>query len=279
MERDGLQYHYVDEGQGDPVLLLHGNPTWSFYYRNLIKALSPEWRCIAPDHIGCGLSDKPPVAQYDYRLLNRIDDLEALIDFLELPPRLNLVVHDWGGMIGMGYAVRHPHRIASIIITNTAAFLPPMGRRIPWQLWIIKNIRWFAKLGVLGLNLFARGAILMASSQRLAPAVRDGLLAPYNSPANRIATLKFVEDIPTCPSDPSFGVAKHIDNRLGVLRDKPMLICWGRRDFVFTMHYLNEWQRRFPHAQVRMFDSAGHYLLEDASADVIPAMVNFLARS
>jgi haloalkane dehalogenase len=277
LRRHGLRYHYIDEGHGEPVVMVHGNPTWSFYYRSLIKALAPERRCIAPDHIGCGLSDKPAASRYDYRLLSRINDLEALLDDLEIKQGITLVVHDWGGMIGMGYAVRHPHRIARIVVTNTAAFLPPAGLGLPWQLWIIKHFRGLARLGVQGLNLFARGAVLMAAQQRLDPMARAGLLAPYDSPANRIATLKFVEDIPTDPKDPSYGVAKYVDARLHLLQNKPMLMCWGRHDFVFTMPYLSEWQRRFPRATVRVFDHAGHYLLEDAASDVIPAIESFLA--
>ena len=121
--------------------MLHGNPTWSFYYRNLVLALRDSHRCIVPDHIGCGLSDKPPTTLYDYSLKSRIDDLEALLDSLGLRENLTLVVHDWGGMIGMGFAARHPERIKRIVASNTGAFPLPESKRLPWSLWLGRNTR------------------------------------------------------------------------------------------------------------------------------------------
>src|ERR1700730_9125742 len=124
--RDGLRLHYLDEGSGEPVVMVHGNPTWSFYYRNLVEALSGQYRTIALDQIGCGLSDKADDSKYSYTLESRVADLEALLDHLEVDREITLVVHDWGGMIGMTYAARHPERIARLVILNTAAFpLPP----------------------------------------------------------------------------------------------------------------------------------------------------------
>src|SRR5512137_1165151 len=111
LDLDGLRLHYLDEGSGEPVVMLHGNPTWSFYYRNLVLALRDKYRCIVPDHIGCGMSDKPGDDRYDYTLQSRVDDLEALLDSLGVTNGITLVVHDWGGMIGMAYATRHPERI------------------------------------------------------------------------------------------------------------------------------------------------------------------------
>jgi len=120
LDLDGLRYHYLDEGDGEVVVAVHGNPTWSFYYRDLVKALSDDWRVVVPDHMGCGLSDKPSDDDYDYTLSRRIDDFGALMDDLDLTD-INLVVHDWGGMIGLGWAVRNPERIKRLVILNTAA--------------------------------------------------------------------------------------------------------------------------------------------------------------
>ena len=117
---DGLKMHYIDEGEGEVLLMLHGNPTWSFYYRNLIQSFQKKYRCIAPDHIGCGLSDKPQ--DYNYTLSTHIDNLEQLVNSLGLKD-ITLVMHDWGGSIGMGLAVRQPKLIKRLIIFNTAAFL------------------------------------------------------------------------------------------------------------------------------------------------------------
>ena len=151
---NGLKYHYVDKGSGDPVLMIHGNPTWSFYFRSLISALSPDYRTIAPDHIGCGLSDKPDAETYDYRLERRVADLECFIDTLELEKKLTLIVHDWGGMIGTAYAVAHPDRIGRVVLTNTAAFLPPAGKQLPFRLKLARNWGPFSKFSILRLNLF-----------------------------------------------------------------------------------------------------------------------------
>ena len=127
-DRGGLRLHYIDEGEGEPVIMLHGNPSWSFLYRNLIDSLRGSHRVIVPDHIGCGLSDKPDDSQYAYTLKSRVDDLEALLDHLGLDRELTLVLHDWGGMIGMTYAARHPERIARLVVTNTAAFHLPAAK-------------------------------------------------------------------------------------------------------------------------------------------------------
>jgi len=276
LDRNGLKYHYLDEGSGDPVVMVHGNPTWSFYFRELVKALRSQYRVIVPDHIGCGLSDKPGLDQYAYRLQDRIDDLQALLDVLEINNKITLVLHDWGGMIGMAHAVAFPDRIARLVILNTAAFLPPGSKPIPMRLRLIRNLKWLATPGVLGLNLFAQGAIFMASRKRLPLDVRSGLIAPYNCWANRMATLKFVEDIPLVPGDPSFSIVQHVEQRLTLLKEKPMLICWGAHDFVFDRDYYDEWRRRFPDARACIDDNAGHYILEDIPDRLTKCVKQFL---
>ena len=275
---NGFRMHYVDEGRGEPVIMLHGNPTWSFYFRELIQGLSGRYRAVAPDHIGCGLSDTPRPCAYAYRLKNRVDDLEALLAHLGLTRDITLVLHDWGGMIGAAYALRHVHRIARLIVLNTAAFLKPGGKPLPLALRLIRRMPLFAVPAVLGLNLFARGAARTASARGMSPAVRKGLLAPYNSWDNRRATLKFVQDIPLTPQDPSFAIAQQVHVGLQQLADKPMLICWGEKDFVFDTDYLAEWRRRFPAAEVHRFPEAGHYVLEDVPEPVTARVLDFLNR-
>src|SRR5262245_32773123 len=112
LDLNGLRYHYLDEGQGEPVVMVHGNPSWSYYYRNLVEKLSGSYRTVVPDHIGCGLSDKPDDSKYTYTFSQRVDDLETLLNHLGIDRNITLVVHDWGGMIGLTYAARHPERIA-----------------------------------------------------------------------------------------------------------------------------------------------------------------------
>jgi haloalkane dehalogenase len=276
LDRGALRYHYLDEGAGEPVVMVHGNPTWSFYFRELVKSLRGSYRCVVPDHIGCGLSDKPGDDGYEYVLQRRVDDLEALLDHLGLDHGVTLVLHDWGGMIGMACALRRPERIARLVVMNTAAFLLPAGRSLPLRLWALHGRNPLAALLVRGFNLFSWGATFMATAQGLSREVRQGLTAPYDSWANRIATLRFVQDIPLKPGHRSYDLAKSVDDNLHVFGDLPMLICWGQRDFVFNRPFLTEWRRRFPQAEVRTFADAGHYVLEDAGERIVRLVRHFL---
>jgi cis-3-alkyl-4-acyloxetan-2-one decarboxylase len=276
LEIGGLNYHYLDEGSGDPIVMVHGNPTWSFYYRNLVKGLCAHYRTVVPDHIGCGLSDKPDEGRYDFTLSSRIGDLECLLDHLQFKAPVTLILHDWGGAIGMGYALRHPSRVSRIILMNTAAFLPPGGKKPPLRLQVLRRFPLAARVAVLGGNLFSRAALIMAPRKRLDRDVQKGLCAPYNSWIHRIATLKFVEDIPLTPADRSYALLKWMDHHLHLLSPIPMMICWGMHDFVFDADYLKEWFRRFPAACVHRYPEAGHYLLEDAPERILADILNFL---
>ena len=273
-----LSYHYIDEGAGEPLVMLHGNPTWSFYYRFLISRLSVRYRTVVPDHIGCGLSDKPDLDGYDYQLHSRIEDLEFLINHLRLDRKITLIVHDWGGMIGMAYALRRPEKIARLIIMNTAAFFPPAGKKLPFRLRLMRNLSPFSDVAVRGLNLFAIAAAFMATHKGLPREIKHGLTAPYNSWKHRIAVLRFVKDIPVGPSDASYELVQYIDRHLDRLSHLPMLICWGMRDFVFDKDYLAEWQRRFPQANVVAFSDAGHYVLEDVPEKIHRCIEAFLTQ-
>jgi len=187
MDVNGHQLHYLDHGQGDPVVMVHGNPTWSFYYRELLNALASDYRCIALDHIGCGLSEKPTSGDYGFRLKDRLADFSAFLEKLDLKAPVTLIAHDWGGMIAMAWAVRNPEKVIRIVIMNTAAFSPPSGKKLPWQLYLLKRFPGLARFAILYFNLFAKGALYLAAARRLAPAVKAGYLAPYNTPRNRLA--------------------------------------------------------------------------------------------
>ena len=276
IERNGQQYHYVNEGQGSPVVMIHGNPSWSFYYRNLVTSLSTHHQCIVPDHIGCGFSDKPGDEDYDYTLVNRIDDLEALLEHLEVNDNITLVVHDWGGMIGMGYAARYPERIKRLVILNTAAFHLPQTKKLPAALWLGRN-SWLGTVLVRGFNAFSGIASVIGVKRKpMAKEIRQAYVAPFNSWKNRISTLRFIQDIPLKPGDRNYQLVSDIANDLEKFKTLPMLICWGLKDFVFDKHFLNEWQERFPGAKVHAFADCGHYILEDASDEVVPLIGDFL---
>jgi len=268
---DGYSMAYLDEGQGPCVVMVHGNPSWSYLYRNLVRELRQEYRCLVPDHMGCGFSDKPQ--QYPYRLRTHIDNLEALLDHCGVG-RCVLVVHDWGGAIGMGWAGRHPERVAGVVVLNTAAF---RSRRIPFRIAVC---RWpvLGALLVRGLGGFSRAATVMAVQRRMRPGVAAGFLAPYTSWQDRVAVHGFVRDIPLSADHPSMPALVAVERSLAGLAAKPMLICWGGRDFCFNDHFYRQWQQRFPGAEAHYFPDAGHYVLEDALEEIAPLVKDFLAR-
>jgi haloalkane dehalogenase len=272
---DGWRYHYLDEGQGEPVLLVHGNPTWSFYWRELIKALRPRYRMLAPDHIGCGLSDKPQ--DYPYRLAQHISNLRKLIEELDLRG-ITLVAHDWGGAIGLGAAVQMPERFARFVLLNTAAF---RSDRCPWRIRLCRTPL-VGRLAVQGLNAFARAAISMAVErrERMTPAVRAGLLAPYDRWANRIATHRFVLDIPLRPDHPSYQTLTEVEAGLAQFRQHPAMLIWGMRDWCFTPYFLDRFRNEFfPYAVVHEVADAGHYVVEDAHERIVPWLDQFIKGS
>lgn len=263
-----LRMHYVDEGMGDEtILMVHGNPTWSFYYRNLIEAFKDRYRVIALDHIGSGLSDKPE--QYPYRLDNHISNLNSLVRSLGVE-KVHLVVHDWGGPIGLGWATQFPHLISSMTILNTAAFC---SDDVP------KRIQ-MCRLPVIGeflvrrFNAFAGMAPYMAAERSLSKEVKSGYLYPYNSYKNRIGVARFVQDIPMEKSHPSYSSLATVERNLSRMRC-PKLVIWGDKDFCFHTGFRKRWEAIFPDAKVLALPTAGHLVLEDEPNKCINAMESF----
>lgn len=269
--------HYVDEGSGPPILAVHGNPSWSFYWRSLISEFRSDHRVIALDHIGMGLSDKPSKEAYPFTLRRRIDDLTEFVDTLGLNEPVTLVVHDWGGAIGCGWAIENPDKVGKLVITNTAAFGLPSGKAMPALLSAARS-KGVGEAAVLYANAFLRGAVQIGTSKRLDAATKAGFVAPYDTPAHRRAVLEFVKDIPLSSDHRSYQTLESISGSLERLSDVPMLICWGAKDFVFDDHFLEEWKRRFPQAEVERYADAGHFVLEDATTDMLASIREFIAR-
>lgn len=276
VDLDGHRYHYLDERPHDrdpagTLLMVHGNPTWSFAWRKLVADLSSDYRVLAVDHMGCGLSDKP--ADYRYRLDQHISNLVAFVEQLDVRD-VSLLAHDWGGAIGMGTAGRLPDRFSRFVLMNTAAF---RSTRIPLRIAVCR-IPVLGALGVRGLNLFSRAALTMAveKSERMTREVKAGYLAPYNSWANRVAVHRFVQDIPLKPSHPSYQTLVDVENGLAQFQDSPMLFVWGEKDWCFTTHFLDEFEQRFPKAETLRLPEAGHYVFEDAHEKIIPRVREFL---
>lgn len=277
---DSYRMHYLDQGpsDGETVVMVHGNPTWSFYYRHLITALQEEYRVIVPDHIGMGLSDKPTEDCYEYTLARRVADLERLLEHLGAERDLTLVVHDWGGAIGLAYATRYPERVRRLVILNTAAFHLPPHKRFPWLLYLCR-IPVLGPLLIRGLNGFCEyAAYFCVTAWPLPREVHRAYVAPYDSWANRRAVLRFVQDIPLRPTHRAYSLISEIESSLSLLREKPTLFCWGLRDFIFDEEYLDQFLQHLPQGEAHRFPDAGHYVLEDKSSEIIALVKDFLAR-
>jgi pimeloyl-ACP methyl ester carboxylesterase len=262
---------YLDEGTCDEaVLMVHGNPTWSFFYRNVVLALRGRMRCVVPDHLGCGLSDKPQA--YDYTLANHVGNLGRLIDSLKLR-KVHLIVHDWGGPIGLGSMLPRLEKLGKVVVLNTAAFADTV---IPWQIRFCR-MPLIGELVVRRFNGFAWPATWMAVGRPLPDAVKRGFLFPYDSWANRIATHRFVQDIPRGIGAPNDLALARIEAALPRLRKHPVRIIWGGQDFCFNRHYFERWKALLPDAEADYLAAAGHYLLEDAQAQVVEAIKHHIA--
>ncbi|WP_245695048.1 alpha/beta fold hydrolase [Desulforhopalus singaporensis] len=270
---DGHRMHYLDEGSGPVVVMVHGNPTWSFYYRHLVQALKATHRVIVPDHIGCGLSDKPQ--DYNYTLSQHIKNLNCLLDHLGIE-KFSLMVHDWGGAIGMGVAVGRVADIDKIVVLNTAAF---RSTRIPLRIRVCK-LPVIGEILVRLFNGFAWPATFMAVNKKMLPAVAKAYISPYDNWANRIAIHRFVADIPLAPDHPSYKTLTEIELGLKSLEQAQteMMIVWGGRDFCFNDYFYQEWKQRFPSAQHHYFQDGGHYVLEDKKDEVEPLVLSFFTQ-
>jgi haloalkane dehalogenase len=278
LDLGGYAMHYLDEGKGETVLMVHGNPTWSFYFREVVKALSPTHRCIVPDHVGMGLSDRPDDARYSYTLKSRVDDIDALMERIAPTGPVTLIVHDWGGMIGMSWAVRHPERIKAIVALNTSCFRLPPEKPFPKGLTVMRG-------NLTGIPLrafsFVRRVVLRSCTAKvtLTPEQMDGYHAPYDGWKESRAVHRFVQDIPLQPGDPAWNVVVDTESKLEKLKAVPMLLAWGMKDWVFDEAFLNGWIKRFPKATVKRFPDSGHFLLEDSGAEVVALIKDFVART
>lgn len=276
---NGILLNYVDEGPRDaePVVMVHGNPSWSYYWRHLVLGLRDSYRCIVPDHIGMGLSDKPDDSRYEYTLQSRVDDLDKLIASLGLTGKITLAMHDWGGMIGFAWAMRNPERIARLVILNTASFPLPTTKKLPWQIGL-GRVPLLGAILIRGFNFFARGAADLGVMTPIDRASRKALLSPYDSWSTRRAVHRFVQDIPLKPGDRAWDLVAGAERQLPNYRQLPVFIGWGLQDFVFDQDFLAHFIKDLPNATQKIYGDAGHYVLEEKHAELVPAIRQFLDR-
>lgn len=271
LELDMGRMHYVDEGSGEPVVMVHGNPTWSFLYRHLIRQLAPTHHCVAMDHIGFGLSDKP--TSWNYNPAGHARNLEALIQSLDLTD-ITLVVQDWGGPLGLSYAINHPEKVKRLVIMNT------------WM-WPVNNDWYYVAFskftgGLLGrflirhFNFFAR--VVMPQSYgdkaRLTTRIHQHYLKPLTVPEERKGCWVFPGQITGAKT-----WLESLWSRRSILTEKQALIVWGMKDIAFREKELNTWIEALPGAQVLRLEDVGHYVQEEATDRLGPAVMDFLSRN
>ena len=269
------RYHYLDKGSGPVILCVHGNPTWSFYYREIVRRFSSTHRVIVIDHIGCGLSDKPARGEFDYSYGTHRNNVIGLIDQLDLRD-ITLVAHDWGGAIGLGASIARVDRMSGIILLNTAAFPPPY---IPWRIKILRT-PWLGTMAIRGLNAFAKPAISMAMSKTsLSPDVAQGLLYPYQNWHDRVAIDSFVRDIPMSPIHPTYRALAQLEIDLARLAHLPKRLIWGMKDWCFRPECLDRFVQHWPDAEVVKLSDVGHYVIEDDPEATLHAIQDFVMRN
>jgi haloalkane dehalogenase len=271
--------HFVDEGRGDPVLMLHGNPTWSFIYRKFIPEIAKTHRVVAPDHIGFGLSDKPE-DEAAYSLKAHIENLEALVLKLDLKD-ITLVMQDWGGPIGLGMAARHPERIKALVILNTFGFYPPMDGVDPERLrlpppLLLMRARGIGDFIVRRMGFFERQVMTIATASKRDAKTRRAYTGIFTSFAARAGVMAFPRMIPTNPLHPSAKVLLEETGPFIAAFNGPARIFWGVKDPLIPIGALAAWEKRLPQAEVTQFATARHYLQDDDPEAVISGLVTFL---
>jgi haloalkane dehalogenase len=275
--------HYIDEGprDGKPVVMAHGNPTWGYLYRNFVGPVTEAgYRVIVPDHLGFGRSDKPDDAGL-YTIKQHVARFDALLESLDLSDA-TVVSQDWGGPISLYWATQHPERVRSLFILNTFAHRPLREVKLPMAIRVFQT-KGVGEVMVKGLHGFVRGFLFRAGivhRDRFTPDVKKAYLAPHQSYSSRTSVLVFPREIPTGPqgevADLNGGIEAGLEEHF---RSKPVKIMWAMKDIAFTPDILDDlWLKTFPDAEVVKIADAGHYLQEDAHEQIVPALVEFLAR-
>lgn len=262
--------HYIDEGQGRPILMVHGTPTWSYLYRHLIKGLSSRYRVIAPDHIGFGLSDKPE--NWSYRPGDHARNLSQFIEQLGLGD-MTLVVHDLGGPIGLSYAVEHPASIRDMVLFNTFMWSLRGDRSFELPHRMFNNA--FGKFAYKQLNFSPTVMVRVAwgDKSKLTPEIQRHYIQALPDSASRQGTWVFLQEL--IGSSDWYDSLWRLRERI---QDKPVLILWGMKDIAFKEKELARWESFFSNPQVIRYPDSGHFLQEEEGENLVPVIQRFLDR-
>ncbi len=273
---DGVQMHYIEMGTSSlwrpTILLLHGNPTWSFLYREWMTQLSKVGRVIAIDHVGFGRSDHPEDPAY-YSLERHISNLEQFAAKLGLK-RVIPVMQDWGGPIGLGWATRHPEAIKGLVILNTWAFTEKVPMKLPAFFRFLRS-RGIGEYVFGQRNAFVEKLLPRLVQTPLAPAVMDGYRHPYPTPAARVAIVQSTRMIPDRRANPNWETMDRIEKALPTL-NVPAKILWATHDPAFPKRFAWGFKEMLPKAEEPQFLEAGHYLQEDIPRVLVPQVAAFV---
>jgi haloalkane dehalogenase len=265
LDVDGGRLSYVDQGEGEPIVMVHGTPTWSFLYRHLIRDLSPRYRCVAPDHLGFGLSDRP--AGWSYRPQDQARNLARLIDSLQLKD-LTLVVHDYGGPIGLAYALDHPENVRRLVLYNTWmwSFAGDWRGEWPARIFASRLGRHLYERRAFSVRVMLRHAV--ADRRRYTPAVERHYLEALDGHATWVYARELL------------GSSAWFDE-LWQRRDRiariPALLIWGMKDPAFARD-LPRWRQLFEQAEVVQLADCGHAPPEERAPESLPFLTRFLER-
>ncbi|HMQ52725.1 MAG TPA: alpha/beta fold hydrolase [Anaerolineae bacterium] len=261
--------HYIDEGDADHcVVMVHGNPAWSFTYRRLIKCLSKRYRCIAPDHIGFGLSDKPET--WDYLPESHAENFEKLLNHLKVKS-MTFIVGDWGGPIGLSYAVKHPELVKSIVITNT--WLWPVKGVLHYELFSRFMGGLIGRTLIKRYNFFAKVLMKKMFRAEISPHIHRHYLEPLRQPQDRKGCWVFPKQI----IGSSDWLSSLWENRV-IIEHKPAMIVWGKRDIAFREIELNQWKTVFHQVEVHEYNDVGHFVQEELGDGLCPLVEKHLEK-